>query len=163
MRAGPRVAELEPASVVDFGCGDGRQTRSFCYVDDLIDACIKLMDTGDEVTGPVNVGNPVETTIRTFSLPVSAVVPGVNTLAVEVQRAGQAADEQRLGEARDALEEHVPARQQRDEQRLLQACLTDDLRGERCGDRLDGLTGPEELVGRQVRLDDSSNVASISR
>jgi UDP-glucuronate decarboxylase len=40
--------------------GDGSQTRSFCYVDDLIDGLIALMQTPDEVTGPVNLGNPVE-------------------------------------------------------------------------------------------------------
>jgi UDP-glucuronate decarboxylase len=44
--------------------GEGLQTRSFCYVDDLIDGALRLMDTADEVTGPVNVGNPVEITIR---------------------------------------------------------------------------------------------------
>ncbi|HEX6362078.1 MAG TPA: GDP-mannose 4,6-dehydratase, partial [Albitalea sp.] len=44
--------------------GDGSQTRSFCYVDDLIDGMLKLMGTGDEITGPVNVGNPTECTIR---------------------------------------------------------------------------------------------------
>jgi UDP-glucuronate decarboxylase len=43
--------------------GDGRQTRSFCYVDDLIDGFIRLMDSPDDVTGPVNLGNPVEFTI----------------------------------------------------------------------------------------------------
>ena len=43
--------------------GDGSQTRSFCYVDDLIKAMICLMETGDDVTGPVNVGNPNEFTI----------------------------------------------------------------------------------------------------
>ncbi|MHA3915215.1 UDP-glucuronic acid decarboxylase family protein [Halovulum sp. GXIMD14793] len=43
--------------------GDGHQTRSFCYVDDLIDGMIRLMNTGDEVTGPVNVGNPDEVSI----------------------------------------------------------------------------------------------------
>jgi UDP-glucuronate decarboxylase len=43
--------------------GDGRQTRSFCYVDDLIDALVLLMATPDEFTGPVNVGNPNEFTI----------------------------------------------------------------------------------------------------
>lgn len=43
--------------------GDGSQTRSFCYVDDLLDGMVKLMNTGDEVTGPVNAGNPVEFTI----------------------------------------------------------------------------------------------------
>jgi len=44
--------------------GDGNQTRSFCYVDDLIEGMIRLMNTGDDVTGPVNVGNPGEFTIR---------------------------------------------------------------------------------------------------
>jgi UDP-glucuronate decarboxylase len=44
--------------------GDGSQTRSFCYVDDLIEACIKLMGTLDELVGPMNIGNPVEFTIR---------------------------------------------------------------------------------------------------
>jgi UDP-glucuronate decarboxylase len=43
--------------------GDGSQTRSFCYVDDLIDALVSLMATPDAVTGPVNVGNPDEFTI----------------------------------------------------------------------------------------------------
>jgi UDP-glucuronate decarboxylase len=44
--------------------GEGKQTRSFCYVDNLIDAFLKLMDTPDEFTGPVNLGNPVEFEIR---------------------------------------------------------------------------------------------------
>lgn len=43
--------------------GDGSQTRSFCYVDDLIDGLIKLMDSPDDFTGPVNLGNPSEFTI----------------------------------------------------------------------------------------------------
>jgi UDP-glucuronate decarboxylase len=43
--------------------GDGRQTRSFCYVDDMIDGLIRLMNTKDEFTGPVNLGNPCECTI----------------------------------------------------------------------------------------------------
>jgi UDP-glucuronate decarboxylase len=43
--------------------GDGNQTRSFCYVDDLLDGMVKLMNTGDEFIGPVNVGNPGEFTI----------------------------------------------------------------------------------------------------
>lgn len=49
----------EPISV--FGRGD--QTRSFCFVDDLVEAFIRLMDTPDEFTGPVNLGNPGEFTI----------------------------------------------------------------------------------------------------
>ncbi|ATC32335.1 SDR family NAD-dependent epimerase/dehydratase [Caulobacter vibrioides] len=44
--------------------GDGNQTRSFCYVDDLVDGLIRLMNTGDEVTGPINLGNPVEFTMK---------------------------------------------------------------------------------------------------
>jgi UDP-glucuronate decarboxylase len=43
--------------------GEGSQTRSFCYVDDLVEALMRLMATGDEVTGPMNVGNPTEFTI----------------------------------------------------------------------------------------------------
>lgn len=43
--------------------GEGQQTRSFCYVDDMIDGFIKLMDTSDDITGPVNLGNPCEFTI----------------------------------------------------------------------------------------------------
>lgn len=43
--------------------GDGRQTRSFCYVDDMIDGLIKLMNSPDDFTGPVNLGNPSEFTI----------------------------------------------------------------------------------------------------
>jgi UDP-glucuronate decarboxylase len=44
--------------------GDGMQTRSFCYVDDLVEGLIRLMETGDGVVGPVNLGNPEEFTIR---------------------------------------------------------------------------------------------------
>ena len=43
--------------------GEGTQTRSFCYVDDLIEAMLRLMDTGHDVTGPVNIGNPAEFTM----------------------------------------------------------------------------------------------------
>jgi UDP-glucuronate decarboxylase len=44
--------------------GDGSQTRSFCYVDDLVDALVRLMATPDEVTGPINLGNPAEMTVK---------------------------------------------------------------------------------------------------
>ena len=43
--------------------GDGSQTRAFCYVDDLIEGLIRLMAAPDDVTGPINLGNPVETTV----------------------------------------------------------------------------------------------------
>ena len=43
--------------------GDGEQTRSFCYVDDLIDGLMRLMETPDDVTGPINIGNPDEFTM----------------------------------------------------------------------------------------------------
>lgn len=44
--------------------GDGSQTRSFCYVSDLIDGMIRMMESPDEITGPVNLGNPGEFTVR---------------------------------------------------------------------------------------------------
>jgi UDP-glucuronate decarboxylase len=44
--------------------GDGKQTRSFCYVSDMIDGFIRLMDSPDEFVGPVNLGNPVEFSMR---------------------------------------------------------------------------------------------------
>ena len=43
--------------------GDGRQTRSFCYVDDLIEGMLRMMNTPPDVTGPINIGNPTEFTI----------------------------------------------------------------------------------------------------
>jgi UDP-glucuronate decarboxylase len=56
----------EPISIY----GDGSQTRSFCYVDDLISGMIALMESGAEVTGPINVGNPGEFTIRELATKV---------------------------------------------------------------------------------------------
>ncbi|MBI3444152.1 MAG: SDR family oxidoreductase [Magnetospirillum sp.] len=44
--------------------GDGNQTRSFCFVDDLIEGFVRLMNSPDEITGPINLGNPRELTIR---------------------------------------------------------------------------------------------------
>jgi UDP-glucuronate decarboxylase len=44
--------------------GDGNQTRSFCYVDDMIDGVIRMMNTPDDFTGPLNLGNPAEYRIR---------------------------------------------------------------------------------------------------
>ncbi|MCX7698798.1 MAG: SDR family oxidoreductase [Candidatus Goldbacteria bacterium] len=47
--------------------GDGNQTRSFCYIDDMVDGLIKLMNSADDFTGPVNLGNPVEVSILTLA------------------------------------------------------------------------------------------------
>jgi UDP-glucuronate decarboxylase len=43
--------------------GDGQQTRAFCYVDDLVEGWVRLMNAPDDVIGPINIGNPVETTV----------------------------------------------------------------------------------------------------
>ena len=47
--------------------GDGAQTRSFCYVDDLVDGLIRLMESSNEIVGPVNIGNPVEMTMTSLA------------------------------------------------------------------------------------------------
>ena len=44
--------------------GNGEQTRSFCYVDDLINGLVKMMDSNDKITGPINLGNPYECQIN---------------------------------------------------------------------------------------------------
>ncbi|WP_058553522.1 UDP-glucuronic acid decarboxylase family protein [Thiohalocapsa sp. ML1] len=53
--------------------GDGSQTRSFCYVDDLVDALIRLMETDAAVTGPMNLGNPLEFSMRQLAEKVIAL------------------------------------------------------------------------------------------
>ncbi|MEO9899818.1 UDP-glucuronic acid decarboxylase family protein [Nisaea sp.] len=58
--------------------GDGSQTRSFCYVDDLVDGLMKLMDSEDSVTGPINLGNPTEMTVKELAETVTALVGGKN-------------------------------------------------------------------------------------
>jgi len=60
--------------------GDGRQTRSFCYVDDLIEAMLRMMDTPEGFTGPVNIGNPVEFTMLELAEKVLAQVGGPSKL-----------------------------------------------------------------------------------
>jgi len=55
------VQALQNKSITVYG--DGSQTRSFCYVDDLIDGLVALMESSDDLTGPVNLGNPAEFTI----------------------------------------------------------------------------------------------------
>ena len=53
--------------------GEGTQTRSFCFVDDLVEGLMRLMDTPDDVTGPVNIGNPHEITVRELAERVIAM------------------------------------------------------------------------------------------
>jgi UDP-glucuronate decarboxylase len=63
--------------------GEGRQTRSFCYVDDLIDGLVRLMNSPDDVTGPVNIGNPGEFTIRELAEKVIGMTGTGSTLVFE--------------------------------------------------------------------------------
>ncbi len=53
--------------------GDGSQTRSFCYVDDLVEGLMRLMESGSEVTGPINLGNPGEFSIQQLAQKVVAL------------------------------------------------------------------------------------------
>ena len=63
--------------------GDGAQTRSFCYVDDLIEGFVRMMATGTEVTGPINIGNPDEFTIKQLAEAVLAIVGGNSKLVLK--------------------------------------------------------------------------------
>jgi UDP-glucuronate decarboxylase len=54
--------------------GDGSQTRAFCYVDDLIDGLVRLMETSDDVIGPVNLGNPEEFSVRELAETIIALI-----------------------------------------------------------------------------------------
>src|SRR3989338_5889090 len=61
--------------------GDGSQTRSFCYVDDLVEAMIRLMNAPKEIQGPVNAGNPVEFTIRELAEKIIALTGSSSSAA----------------------------------------------------------------------------------
>lgn len=63
--------------------GDGSQTRSFCYVDDLIEGFVRMMGTPASVTGPINMGNPVEFTIRELAEMVLRQVGGSSRLVLQ--------------------------------------------------------------------------------
>ena len=63
--------------------GEGQQTRSFCYVDDLLDGMVRLMETGDDVTGPINIGNPNEFTIRQLAERVIALTGSSSKLVFQ--------------------------------------------------------------------------------
>ena len=54
--------------------GTGNQTRSFCYVDDLVEAMLRMMGTPDEVTGPINIGNPGEFTMLELAEKIIALI-----------------------------------------------------------------------------------------
>ena len=61
--------------------GDGQQTRSFCYVDDLIEAMLAMMDSPDGFTGPVNIGNPVEFTMLELAETVVRLTKSTSKIA----------------------------------------------------------------------------------
>jgi UDP-glucuronate decarboxylase len=63
--------------------GDGSQTRSFCYVDDLIEGFLRMMGSAHEVTGPINIGNPKEFTIRQLAETVLKMVGGESRLILK--------------------------------------------------------------------------------
>jgi UDP-glucuronate decarboxylase len=63
--------------------GDGSQTRSFCYVDDLIDGLIRLMNSPREVTGPINLGNPGEFSIQELAEKVVALTGSASKIVYE--------------------------------------------------------------------------------
>jgi len=60
--------------------GDGSQTRSFCYVDDLIEAMVRMMNSSSEVVGPINIGNPQEFSIAQLAEAILEIVGGTSKL-----------------------------------------------------------------------------------
>jgi UDP-glucuronate decarboxylase len=74
-----QALENEPITIY----GDGSQTRAFCYVDDLIDGFIRLMDAPDDLMGPINLGNPREFTIRQLAEKVIEMTDSASTLSYE--------------------------------------------------------------------------------
>ena len=63
--------------------GDGSQTRSFCYVDDLIEALFRLMDSSDDFTGPINTGNPIEFSIKELAEKIIKLTDSKSKLVYE--------------------------------------------------------------------------------
>jgi UDP-glucuronate decarboxylase len=85
--------------------GEGNQTRSFCYVDDLVDGLLRLMDTPDSFTGPINLGNPNEFTILELARAVISATDSSST--IDFQPLPQDDPRQRqpdIGLAREILE-----------------------------------------------------------
>jgi UDP-glucuronate decarboxylase len=84
--------------------GDGTQTRSFCYVDDLIEAMVRMMNTADDFTGPVNIGNPREFTILELAQQVIALTGSRSRLVFRPLPHDDPRQRQPdIGTARDAL------------------------------------------------------------
>ncbi len=88
---GPRMHPSDGRVVSNFICqalrgeditifGDGLQTRSFCYVDDLVSAFVLLMDSNSDITGPINLGNPNEFTMLELAEKVLSIVGGSSRL-----------------------------------------------------------------------------------
>lgn len=65
--------------------GDGSQTRSFCYVDDLLEGFVKFMDSNDDITGPVNLGNPFEVTVGELANRVLTLLPESTSKVIHEQ------------------------------------------------------------------------------
>ncbi len=63
--------------------GDGSQTRAFCYVSDMIEGFVRMMRTPDDVTGPVNLGNPHELTVRDLAERILALTGSRSKLVFE--------------------------------------------------------------------------------
>lgn len=78
---GPRMTDNDGRVIPNFICqslknqditiyGDGKQTRSFLYIDDLIEGMIQMMNTSDDIIGPMNIGNPFELTIKELAIKI---------------------------------------------------------------------------------------------
>jgi len=72
------VQALKGESITIYG--DGKQTRAFCYVDDLIEGFLRLMASPDEITGPINLGNPVETPVIELAQKIIALIGSRSTI-----------------------------------------------------------------------------------
>ena len=77
--------------------GDGKQTRSFCYVDDLVEALLRLMATPDEFTGPVNLGNPREFSIAQLAKVVIDLTGSKSKIIRKPLPADDRSEERRVG------------------------------------------------------------------
>jgi UDP-glucuronate decarboxylase len=94
--------------------GTGQQTRSFCYVSDLIDGLRRLMNTEDEFVGPVNIGNPVEFTVLQLAEQVIALTGSrskIESLPAPIDDPRQRQPNIELARSRLAWEPHVPLEQ----------------------------------------------------